>query len=144
MGAEVYPGLNALPFGKGENRRQGQRIALLAFGTLLYPALEVGESLNLTVVNMRWAKPLDNELLAQVARSHDALVTLEEGAVMGGAGSAVLEALQVLDIQKPVLTLGVADVFTEHGDPVKLLTELGLDATGIRASITQRFPHLVG
>ena len=144
VGAEVYPGLNALPFGKGENRRQGQRIALLAFGTLLYPALEVGESLNLTVVNMRWAKPLDNELLAQVARSHDALVTLEEGAVMGGAGSAVLEALQVLDIQKPVLTLGVADVFTEHGDPVKLLTELGLDATGIRASITQRFPHLVG
>ena len=144
VGAEVDPGLNALPFGKGEIRRQGQRIALLAFGTLLYPALEVGESLNLTVVNMRWAKPLDNELLAQVARSHDALVTLEEGAVMGGAGSAVLEALQVLDIQKPVLTLGVADVFTEHGDPVKLLTELGLDATGIRASITQRFPHLVG
>ena len=144
VGAEVDPGLNALPFGKGEIRRQGQRIALLAFGTLLYPALEVGESLNLTVVNMRWAKPLDNELLAQVARSHDALVTLEEGAVMGGAGSAVLEALQVLDIQKPVLTLGVADVFTEHGDPVKLLAELGLDATGIRASITQRFPHLVG
>ena len=144
VGAEVDPGLNALPFGKGEIRRQGQRIALLAFGTLLYPAIEVGESLNLTVVNMRWAKPLDNELLAQVARSHDALVTLEEGAVMGGAGSAVLEALQVLDIQKPVLTLGVADVFTEHGDPVKLLAELGLDATGIRASITQRFPHLVG
>jgi 1-deoxy-D-xylulose-5-phosphate synthase len=144
VGAEVDPGLNALPFGKGEIRRQGQRIALLAFGTLLYPAIEVGESLNLTVVNMRWAKPLDNELLAQVARSHDALVTLEEGAVMGGAGSAVLEALQVLDIQKPVLTLGIADVFTEHGDPVKLLTELGLDATGIRASITQRFPHLVG
>jgi 1-deoxy-D-xylulose-5-phosphate synthase len=144
VGAEVDPGLNALPFGKGEIRRQGQRIALIAFGTLLYPALEVGESLNFTVVNMRWAKPLDNELLAQVARSHDALVTLEEGAVMGGAGSAVLEALQVLDIQKPVMTLGVADVFTEHGDPVKLLTELGLDATGIRASITQRFPHLVG
>ena len=144
VGAEVDPGLNALPFGKGEIRRQGQRIALIAFGTLLYPALEVGESLNLTVVNMRWAKPLDNELLAQVARSHDALVTLEEGAVMGGAGSAVLEALQVLDIQKPVMTLGVADVFTEHGDPVKLLTELGLDATGIRASITQRFSHLVG
>jgi 1-deoxy-D-xylulose-5-phosphate synthase len=144
VGAEVDPGLNALPFGKGEIRRQGQRIALLAFGTLLYPAIEVGESLNLTVVNMRWAKPLDNELLAQVARSHDALVTLEEGAVMGGAGSAVLEALQVLDIQKPVFTLGIADVFTEHGDPVKLLTELGLDATGIRASITQRFPHLVG
>jgi len=97
----------------------------------------------LTVVNMRWAKPLDKELLVQVASSHDALVTLEEGTVMGGAGSAVLEALQVLDIQKPVLTLGIADVFTEHGDPVKLMAELGLDATGIRASISQKFPHLL-
>ena len=143
VGVKVDAGLNALPFGKGEIRRQGQRIALLAFGTLLYPALEVGELLNLTVVNMRWAKPLDKELLAQVASSHDALVTLEEGTVMGGAGSAVLEALQVLDIQKPVLTLGIADVFTEHGDPVKLMTELGLDATGIRASISQKFPHLL-
>ena len=143
VGVKVEAGLTALPFGKGEIRRQGQRIALLAFGTLLYPALEVGESLNLTVVNMRWAKPLDTELLAQVACSHDALVTLEEGTVMGGAGSAVLEALQVLDIHKPVLTLGIADVFTEHGDPVKLLAELGLDAAGIRASITQKFPHLV-
>ena len=143
VGVKVEAGLNALPFGKGEIRRQGQRIALLAFGTLLYPALEVGESLNLTVVNMRWAKPLDTDLLAQVARSHDALVTLEEGTVLGGAGSAVLEALQVLDIQKPVLTLGIADVFTEHGDPVKLMAELGLDAPGIRASISQKFPHLL-
>ena len=143
VGVKVDAGLNALPFGKGEIRRQGQRIALLAFGTLLYPALEVGELLNLTVVNMRWAKPLDKKLLVQVASSHDALVTLEEGTVMGGAGSAVLEALQVLDIQKPVLTLGIADVFTEHGDPVKLMTELGLDATGIRASISQKFPHLL-
>jgi len=143
VGVKVEAGLTALPFGKGEIRRQGQRIALLAFGTLLYPALEVGETLNLTVVNMRWAKPLDTDLLAQVARSHDALVTLEEGTVMGGAGSAVLEALQVLDILKPVLTLGIADVFTEHGDPVKLMVELGLDAAGIRASITQKFPHLV-
>ena len=143
VGVKVDAGLNALPFGKGEIRRQGQRIALLAFGTLLYPALEVGELLNLTVVNMRWAKPLDKELLVQVASSHDALVTLEEGTVMGGAGSAVLEALQFLDIQKPVFTLGIADAFTEHGDPVKLMAELGLDATGIRASISQKFPHLL-
>ena len=143
VGVKVETGLHALPFGKGEIRRQGKRIALIAFGTLLYPALDVGESLNLTVVNMRWAKPLDTELLAQVARSHDALVTLEEGTVMGGAGSAVLEALQVLDIHKPVLTLGIADVFTEHGDPVKLMAELGLDAAGIRASISQKFPHLL-
>jgi 1-deoxy-D-xylulose-5-phosphate synthase len=143
VGVQVEAGLNALPFGKGEIRRQGKRIAMLAFGTLLYPALEVGESLNLTVVNMRWAKPLDTDMLAQVARSHDALVTLEEGTVMGGAGSTVLEALQVLDIHKPVLTLGIADEFTEHGDPVKLMVELGLDATGIRASISQKFPHLL-
>lgn len=143
VGVKVETGLHALPFGKGEIRRQGKRIALIAFGTLLYPALDVGESLNFTVVNMRWAKPLDTELLAQVARSHDALVTLEEGTVMGGAGSAVLEALQVLDIHKPVLTLGIADVFTEHGDPVKLMVELGLDAAGIRASISQKFPHLL-
>ena len=143
VGVQVQTDLQALPFGKGEIRKQGQRIAILAFGTLLYPALEVGESLNFTVVNMRWAKPLDTELLAQVAQSHDALVTIEEGALMGGAGSAVLEALQVLEIQKPVLTLGIADVFTEHGDPVKLLSELGLDATGIRASIAKKFPQLV-
>ncbi|MEY2678016.1 MAG: hypothetical protein RLZ00_708, partial [Pseudomonadota bacterium] len=94
VGVPVQAGLNALPFGKGEVRRAGQRIAILAFGTLLYPALQAGEALNATVVNMRWAKPLDTELLAKIAASHDALVTVEEGAVMGGAGSAVLEALQ--------------------------------------------------
>lgn len=138
-GVPVQAGLNALPFGKAEVRRQGQRIAILAFGTLLYPALQAGEALHATVVNMRWAKPLDIDLLAQVATSHDVLVTVEEGALMGGAGSAVLEALQTLQILKPVLTLGVGDVFTEHGDPAKLLAELGLDAAGIQASIVQRF-----
>ncbi len=138
-GVPVQAGLNALPFGKAEVRRQGQRIAILAFGTLLYPALQAGEALNATVVNMRWAKPLDIDLLAQIAANHEALVTVEEGALMGGAGSAVLEALQQLQLLKPVLTLGVADIFTEHGDPAKLLVELGLDAAGIQASITQRF-----
>ena len=139
VGVAVQAGLNALPFGKAQVRRQGQRIALLAFGTLLYPALQAAEALNATVVNMRWAKPLDLATLAEVAAQHEALVTLEEGALMGGAGSAVLEALQQLDMQKPVLCLGVADVFTEHGDPVKLLSELGLDAPGIQASVQQRF-----
>lgn len=138
-GVPVQAGFDALPFGKAEVRRQGQRIAILAFGTLLYPALQAAEALNATVVNMRWAKPLDIDLLAQIAASHEALVTVEEGALMGGAGSAVLEALQTLQILKPVLTLGVDDVFTEHGDPAKLLAELGLDAAGIEASITQRF-----
>jgi len=143
VGVAVQPGLQALPYGKGEVRRQGQRIAILAFGTLLYPALQAGEALNATVVNMRWAKPLDTELLAQIAATHDALVTVEEGAVMGGAGSAVLEALQDLQQPKPVLVLGIGDVFTEHGDPVKLLAELGLDAAGIQASIQKRFAPLL-
>ena len=142
-GVAVQSGLEGLPFGKGEVRRQGQRIAILAFGTLLYPALKAADSLNLTVVNMRWAKPLDIELLAHVAASHEALVTLEEGALMGGAGDAVLEALQTLGLIKPVLALGVGDQLTEHGDPVKLLAELGLDAPGIEASITQRFSELL-
>ncbi len=138
-GVPVQAGLHALPFGKGEVRRTGKRLAILAFGTLLYPALQAGEALDATVVNMRWAKPLDTELLAQIAATHDALVTVEEGAIMGGAGSAVLEALQDLQQPKSVLVLGIADVFTEHGDPAQLLAELGLDATGIQASIEKRF-----
>jgi 1-deoxy-D-xylulose-5-phosphate synthase len=143
VGVPVQAGLQALPFGKGEVRRTGKRIAILVFGTLLYPALQAGEALDATVVNMRWAKPLDTELLAQIATTHDALVTVEEGAVMGGAGSAVLEALQDLQQPKPVLILGIGDVFTEHGDPVKLLAELGLDAAGIQASIEKRFSTLL-
>jgi 1-deoxy-D-xylulose-5-phosphate synthase len=146
VGVPVQPTLQALPFGKGEMRRQsqrsGQRIAILAFGTLLYPALKAAEALDATVVNMRWAKPLDTELLAKIAAEHDALVTVEEGATMGGAGSAVLEALQQLESTKPVLVLGVADVFTEHGDPAKLLSELGLDAQGIEASVRKRFASM--
>jgi 1-deoxy-D-xylulose-5-phosphate synthase len=135
--------LNALPFGKGEVRREGKRIAILAFGTLLYPALQAGEALNATVVNMRWAKPLDTELLAKIAATHDALVTVEEGAIMGGAGSAVLEALQDLQQPKPVLVLGIGDGFTEHGDPAKLLAEMGLDAAGIQASVEKGFATLL-
>jgi 1-deoxy-D-xylulose-5-phosphate synthase len=142
-GVPVQPGLNALPFGKGEVRREGKRIAILAFGTLLYPALQAGDALNATVVNMRWAKPLDTELLAKIAATHDALVTVEEGAVMGGAGSAVLEALQDLEQPKPVLVLGIGDVFTEHGDHAQLLAELGLNAAGIQASIEKRFATLL-
>ncbi len=92
---------------------------------------------------MRWAKPLDTELLAKIAATHDALVTVEEGAIMGGAGSAVLEALQDLQQPKPVLVLGIRDVFTEHGDPAKLLAEMGLDEQGIQASIKKRFATLL-
>jgi 1-deoxy-D-xylulose-5-phosphate synthase len=143
VGVPVQPGLQPLPFGKGEVRRRGQGIAVLAFGTLLYPALQAADALQATVANMRWAKPLDIELLLELARTHQALVTVEEGAVMGGAGSAVLEALANAGLQMPVLTLGIPDVFTEHGDPAKLLAQLGLDAAGIEASVRGRFPDLV-
>jgi 1-deoxy-D-xylulose-5-phosphate synthase len=132
-------GLPTLPFGKGEIRRQGKGVAMLAFGTMLYPALSAAEKLNTSVANMRWAKPLDTELLLRMAASHEALVTIEEGALMGGAGSAVIEALQDAGINIPVLRLGVPDVFTEHGDPQKILSSLGLDAQGIEASIKKRF-----
>ena len=143
VGVAVEPGLEALPFGKGEVRREGKGVAILAFGTLLYPALAAAERLNATVVNMRWAKPLDIELLLQVAARHEGLVTLEEGAVMGGAGSAVGEALHAAGVVKPLLQLGLRDDFIEHGDPAKLLALQGLDAAGIEASVLQRFGDLV-
>ena len=143
IGTTPLPGLDALPFGKGEIRRQGRGIAILAFGTLLYPALHAAERLNATVVNMRWAKPLDVELLLQVAASHEALVTLEEGVVMGGAGSAVGEALAAAGVVRPLLHLGLPDAFIEHGDPAKLLGLQGLDAAGIEASVRARFAPVV-
>jgi len=140
-GAGVPTGasLEGLPFGKGEVRRQGQGIAILAFGTLLQAALVAAEALNATVVNMRWAKPLDTGLLIEIAKTHNFLVTLEDGAIMGGAGSAVLEALQAAHLTLPVLQLGLPDVFIEHGDPGKLMSMQGLDAPGIEASIRARF-----
>ncbi|VWX55732.1 1-deoxyxylulose-5-phosphate synthase, thiamine-requiring, FAD-requiring [Burkholderiales bacterium 8X] len=147
-GVGAVPGLtlDALPYGKGKLRREsklssgaGKRIAILAFGTLLHPALKAAERLDASVVDMRWAKPLDVDLLLSVARTHDAIVTVEEGSVMGGAGSAVLEALQAADVQLPVLQLGLPDRFIEHGDPAKLLAAIGLDEPGIEASIRARF-----
>jgi len=151
-GAGVAPGadLEPLPYGRGEVRRwraggpseNNKGIAILAFGTLLYPALEAAEKLDATVVNMRWAKPLDTELLLQVAAQHEVLVTVEEGVVMGGAGSAVGEALQAAGVLKPLLQLGLPDRFIEHGDPAKLLALQGLDAPGIEAAILARYPEL--
>ncbi|MBC7703672.1 MAG: 1-deoxy-D-xylulose-5-phosphate synthase [Rhodoferax sp.] len=139
-GVAVQPELLALPFGKGEVRRRGRRIALLVFGTLLHPALGVAEQIDATVVDMRWAKPLDIALLLQVAEQHEALVTVEEGSIMGGAGSAVGEALQAAALLRPILHLGLPDKFIEHGDPARLLALHGLDATGMLASIQARFP----
>jgi 1-deoxy-D-xylulose-5-phosphate synthase len=136
-------GLEPLPYGQGEWTRKGRGVAILAFGTLLYPALEAAERLGASVANMRWAKPIDLDLLRELALSHEAFVTLEEGCVMGGAGSAVLEALQAEGLQLPVLQLGLPDQFIEHGDPAKLLAMLGLDAAGIERSVRQRFASLV-
>jgi 1-deoxy-D-xylulose-5-phosphate synthase len=142
-GVMVDASLTALPYAKAEIRRevknqnlnQHQKIAILAFGTMLQPALAVAEKIDATVVNMRWVKPLDVDMLKQIAATHDVLVTVEEGAIMGGAGSAVGEALQTLGLLKPLLQLGLPDVFIEHGDPAKLLSMQGLDAAGIEASI---------
>ena len=142
-GVAVQPSLAGLPFGKGEIRLHGENIAILAFGTLLYPAIAVADKLGLTAVNMRWAKPLDKELLLELARSHAAIVTVEDAAVMGGAGSAVQEALQAAGVVLPVLSLGLPDLFIEHGDPGKLMAMHGLDAAGIEAAISARFAGLL-
>jgi 1-deoxy-D-xylulose-5-phosphate synthase len=149
VGAEIQNEMTAIPWGKGEIRRTSTRpiggrsgaprIAILAFGTLLYPALQAAEQLDATVANMRFAKPIDDELVAELARTHDALVTVEEGCLPGGAGSAVMQSLQDAGFTVPVLTLGLPDEFVEHGDPAKLLSMLGLDAAGIERSITERF-----
>lgn len=146
-GAAVNKALTAIPLGKGEVRREGKGIAILAFGTMVAPALAAGEKLNATVANMRFVKPLDIELVKQLAASHDALVTVEEGCIMGGAGSAVSEALAAAGIVKPILHLGLPDRFIDHGDAGQLLASCGLDAKGIAASVVERFgdgqPRLV-
>src|SRR5882762_6953208 len=147
IGAEIKSEMTEIPFGKGEVRREsvrsagqgGKRIAILAFGTLLHPALQAAERLDATVANMRFVKPLDVALVTELARSHDAIVTVEEGCTMGGAGSAVLEALSEAGITTPVLTLGLPDEFVEHGDPAKLIAMWGLDAAGIEQSVLKRF-----
>jgi 1-deoxy-D-xylulose-5-phosphate synthase len=142
-GVAIEAGLAELPWGKGEIRRRGSRVAVLAFGTMLTPALAAGAAIDATVANMRFVKPLDLALVEELARSHDALVTVEEGAVMGGAGSACAEALAELGIVRPILHLGLPDRFIDHGDPAKLLELVGLGATGIEASIRARFGELL-
>ncbi|WP_302074291.1 1-deoxy-D-xylulose-5-phosphate synthase [Burkholderia glumae] len=136
--------MEALPIGRGEIRRrstqqEGQRIAILAFGTMVAPALAAAEEIDATVANMRFVKPLDVELVRQLAETHDAIVTVEEAAVMGGAGSACVEALMADGPLRPVLQLGLPDRFIDHGDPAKLLAGCGLDGAGIAQSIRARF-----
>ena len=139
VGASVHAGLEAWEWGRGVVRREGRRIAILAFGTLLHPALEAAARLDATVVDMRFVKPLDTALIAQLARTHEAFVTVEEGCVAGGAGAAVMEALHAAALAHPVLALGLPDDYVEHGDPARLLAALGLDATGIEQAIVQRY-----
>ena len=146
--AATSPGeLLDMPFGKGEVRRRiarppsqgGSRVAILAFGTLLYPALAAADKIDATVANMRFVKPLDVALVTELAHTHDAIVTIEDGCLMGGAGSAVQEALAQAGILIPVLALGFPDAFIEHGDPARLMAMCGLDAAGIELSILKRF-----
>jgi 1-deoxy-D-xylulose-5-phosphate synthase len=147
-GVAIEQELKSLPIGRGEVRRStkaraGHRIALLAFGSMVPAAMAAAEEFDATVANMRFVKPLDGALVHQLARSHDALVTIEENAVMGGAGSAVLEALAAADLALPVLQLGLPDHFVDHGDPALLMKECGLDAVGIAATIRKRFGALL-
>jgi 1-deoxy-D-xylulose-5-phosphate synthase len=137
-GVPVQKEMKALPVGKAEVRREGKRVAILAFGTTLGAALAAGETLNATVVNMRFVKPLDDALVARMARSHDLLVTVEENAIAGGAGSAVAETLGEQDIAVSVLQLGLPDEFIDHGDQQQLLAAVGLDGPGIAAAINAR------
>jgi len=148
-GVATVKQMAALPLGKGEIRREssqpaGKRIAILAFGTMVAPSLAAAEQLDATVANMRFVKPVDEELIRQLAETHDALVTVEEGCVMGGAGSACVEALLANGVIRPVLQLGLPDRFIDHGDPAKLLAECGLDGAGIARSIRERFIDHVG
>jgi 1-deoxy-D-xylulose-5-phosphate synthase len=147
IGAAIEKELTSIEIGKGEIKRKGAGIAILAFGSMVAPSVAAAAELNATVANMRFVKPLDVELVRQLARDHDYLVTVEEGSVMGGAGAAVAEALAAEGIVKPILMLGLPDKFIDHGDPAVLLAGVGLDAKGIAASIRQRFgagePRLV-
>ena len=142
-GAAVVREFTALPMGKAERRREGRRIALLAFGTMLAPALTAGEALGATVVNMRWVKPIDDALLKELAASHDALVTIEEHVVAGGAGSAVAESLAAQGLSVPLLHVGLPDRFVDHGEQAQLLRLESLDAGGIERRVRERFADLL-
>ena len=134
-GATVSDGLETVEIGKGIIRREGEKIVVIAFGSMVAPSLTAADKLNATVADMRFVKPIDEELIVRLARSHDYIVTAEENAEQGGAGSAVLEVLVKHGICKPVLLLGVEDKVTEHGDPKKLLADLGLNAEAVEKRI---------
>lgn len=141
-GVDAGSDLSTLPIGKGELRLQGNRVALLAFGSTVAAAEQVGRELGLSVVNMRFVKPLDRELVLTMANQHDALVTIEDNVVAGGAGSAVAELLNAEDVLRPILHLGLPDAFQHHASREDLLAEAGIDAAGIRAALLKRWPQL--
>lgn len=134
-GVEVEPTMTALPIGKGEILTQGANVALLAFGSMVTPAIEVGKALGATVVNMKFIAPLDESLIAELANTHDVLITLEENTISGGAGSGVNESLQRQQILQPVLNIGLPNVYGEHGERGELLADCGLDVDGIHTQI---------
>jgi 1-deoxy-D-xylulose-5-phosphate synthase len=133
-GATLEP-LAALPLGKGIVRREGEKIAILNFGTLLAEAAQVAEAMNATLVDMRFVKPLDEQLVLEMAASHEVLVTLEENAIMGGAGSGVNELLMAKRRVVPVLNIGLPDYFIPQGGQEEIRSDLGLDAAGIQRQI---------
>ena len=140
-GVEIQQEMTALPVGKGVLRRSGKgKVAILAFGSMVTPALAAAEALDASVADMRFVKPLDTGLIRQLAEQHDYIVTVEENVVMGGAGSGCLEAMQAMGIVKPALMLGLPDDYVEHGDPAVLLADCGLNAAGIEASIRNWLP----
>lgn len=138
VGVSIQKEMHTLPLGRGEIRRTGDRVALLAFGTMLAPCLEAAEVLGATVANMRFVKPLDDDLVAELAANHELLVTVEENTVMGGAGSAVMESLVSRGILVKLLLLGLPDYFIDQGDPAQMLADCGLDKNGIIKSVQNK------
>ena len=143
-GVPVQKAFTELPLGRAEVRRQGRRLAILAFGSMVTPAMAAGEALDATVVNMRFVKPVDADLIRELAATHEAFVTVEEHVVMGGAGSACLEALAEAGLTRPVQMLGLPDRYIDHGDHALLLRLEGLDGPGIERQIRARFPDITG
>ena len=143
-GVPVQKTFTELPLGRAEVRRQGRRIAILAFGSMVTPAMAAGEALDATVVNMRFVKPIDADLIRELAATHEVFVTVEEHVVMGGAGSACLEALAEVGLARPVQMLGLPDRYIDHGDHTLLLRLEGLDGPGIERQIRARFPDITG
>jgi 1-deoxy-D-xylulose-5-phosphate synthase len=134
-GVEIEAEMRRLPIGKGEILRTGHGVALLAFGSAVSEALQAGDALDATVINMRFVKPLDEDMVFEMARKHDVIVTVEDNVIAGGAGSAINECLARFDVQTTVLNLGLPDQFLEHGSREQLLAEAGIDSSGIIASI---------